>query len=96
MHRLMLNMGRQTLIHLLLACLLLTATRWHHSTATVQATDSGKPLFIFSVHFRFKPAQPNSRPGKRFVLPAWVDGEKVHKKPSGPNPVGNHRPPSRQ
>lgn len=51
MHRLMLNMGRQTLIHLLLACLLLTATRWHHSTVTVQATDSGKLLFFFCSNY---------------------------------------------
>nr|XP_048324526.1 uncharacterized protein LOC107411075 isoform X1 [Ziziphus jujuba var. spinosa] len=124
MHKLMLNMGRQTLIYLLLAWLLLAAYPRHYSTVSVQA--------IESAHFKLKPAQPNSRSG-RFVFPAWVsrrveflpkqnnhlsfllrsitydyntlnfystvakqvDGKKIHKAPSGPNPVGNHRPPSK-
>ncbi|PON58953.1 hypothetical protein PanWU01x14_162680 [Parasponia andersonii] len=88
MHKLMFSMGRKTLIHLLLACLLLAATQCHYSTITVEA--------IEPVHFRFKPAKPNSRSGTGYVLPATVDGKKIHKKPSGPNPAGNHRPPSRK
>ncbi|XP_062084928.1 CLAVATA3/ESR (CLE)-related protein 46 [Humulus lupulus] len=89
MHKLMFSMGRvRALIQLFLACILLAATQCHHSTITVQA--------IESVHFRIKPAQPNSRSGTRFGPPARVNGEKFHKRPSGPNPVGNRRPPSRQ
>ncbi|XP_030504262.2 CLAVATA3/ESR (CLE)-related protein 46 [Cannabis sativa] len=89
MHRLMPSMGGvRTLIQLSLAFILFVAIQYYHSTITVQD--------IESVHFRFKPAQPNSRSDTRFVLPARVNGEKTHMRRSGPNPVGNHRPPSRQ
>ncbi|PON51464.1 hypothetical protein TorRG33x02_311350 [Trema orientale] len=48
MHKLMFSMGRQTLIHLLLACLLLAATQCHYSTITVEAIESGKLYYSFT------------------------------------------------
>ncbi|KAH7542478.1 hypothetical protein FEM48_Zijuj02G0078000 [Ziziphus jujuba var. spinosa] len=52
MHKLMLNMGRQTLIYLLLAWLLLAAYPRHYSTVSVQAIESGKQAII-SIFFYF-------------------------------------------
>ncbi|XP_021804125.1 CLAVATA3/ESR (CLE)-related protein 46 [Prunus avium] len=88
-HQLKLNMRRQTPIHLLLVWLLLAASQYHY-TINVQA--------IETVQFKHNSAQPGSGlgSGTRYVLPTWVSGRKIHKTPSGPNPVGNHRPPSKQ
>ncbi|XP_062172089.1 CLAVATA3/ESR (CLE)-related protein 46 [Alnus glutinosa] len=90
MHKLMRKMTIQTLIHLLLlACLLLLPASQHpYFTANVQALESA--------HFRLRRGQPSLRSHNRNALPSWVEGKKIHKSPSGPNPVGNHRPPSKQ
>ncbi|TQE03263.1 hypothetical protein C1H46_011164 [Malus baccata] len=89
----MLNMRRQITTHLLLVWLLLAASQYHHRTTYVQA--------IESVQFKLNTAQPASGSGSlgsrtRYVLPTKVGGRNIHKTPSGPNPVGNHRPPSKQ
>ncbi|XP_025015246.1 CLAVATA3/ESR (CLE)-related protein 46 isoform X2 [Ricinus communis] len=89
MNHLMPKMSRKTLIHLLLVCLLLVAYLHHFSTQIkVPATES--------VQFKLKPAQPSLRSRKANLLPSWAEGKKVHKSPSGPNPVGNHNPPTKQ
>ncbi|XP_050290980.1 CLAVATA3/ESR (CLE)-related protein 46 isoform X2 [Quercus robur] len=87
MHQLMRKMRRQTLIHLLLAWLLATSQHSYFAT-NVQA--------VKSVHFRFRPGQLSSRSHNGYALSARVRGKNNHKIPSGPNPVGNHRPPSRK
>lgn len=74
----------QTLIHLLLLWLLLTAFKCH---TKVQATRS--------VDFKLRTAKPGSRQTDGQIFTAWVEGRKNHKRPSGPNPVGNDRPPTR-
>ncbi|CAL5386873.1 CLAVATA3/ESR (CLE)-related protein 46 [Camellia sinensis] len=76
----------QTLIHLLLLWLLLTAFAFQCHTK-VQATRS--------VDFKLRPAKPGSRQTNGQIFTAWVEGKKNHKRPSGPNPVGNDRPPTR-
>ncbi|OAY37826.1 hypothetical protein MANES_11G132000v8 [Manihot esculenta] len=88
MTHLMPRMSRQLLIHLLLTWLLLVASLHdfcNHSK--VQA--------IESAHFKGKPAQPSLRSHKANIWPSWVAEKKVHKAPSGPNPVGNHNPPTK-
>ncbi|RXH84544.1 hypothetical protein DVH24_032828 [Malus domestica] len=89
----MLNMRKQTPIHLLLVWLLLAASQYHYYNIHVQA--------IESVQYKLNTAQPGSGSGSagsrtRNVLPSKVSGRNVHKTPSRPNPVGNHRPPSEQ
>ncbi|KAJ7980878.1 CLAVATA3/ESR (CLE)-related protein 46-like [Quillaja saponaria] len=76
------------LIHLLLLCLLLVASPRNQFSTNVQA--------IQSVHFKLRPAQYTTKPRSGYVMPALVHEKKIHKNPSGPNPIGNHRPPSRQ
>uniref|UniRef100_A0A6N2MZZ5 CLAVATA3/ESR-related protein n=1 Tax=Salix viminalis TaxID=40686 RepID=A0A6N2MZZ5_SALVM len=73
-------MSRLAFVHLLLAWLLLVASQ---------------PRFS-SVHFKLKPAQLASNSHEGNVLPVWVAEKRIHKSPSGPNPVGNHNPPSKQ
>ncbi|PSR95124.1 CLE46p like [Actinidia chinensis var. chinensis] len=79
----------QTLISFLVLWLLLLTAFQHHSFTIpkVQATQS--------VDLKLRPAKPSSRLTTRHIVTTWVEGKKIHKKPSGPNPVGNHRPPSR-
>ncbi|TKY67337.1 CLAVATA3/ESR (CLE)-related protein 46 [Spatholobus suberectus] len=76
------QMRRQTFVHLLFAWLLLTASALNHVTASVQAMQS--------VHFKASP-----KPQTGHVIPSWVKEQKNRKSPSGPNPIGNHRPPSK-
>ncbi|XP_050369549.1 CLAVATA3/ESR (CLE)-related protein 46 [Argentina anserina] len=84
-------MGRQSHILLLFLCLLLATSQYHYCTINAQDLES--------VQFKLNPALRSSRPGSgtRYALPTKVRGRKwIHKSPSGPNPVGNHRPPSKQ
>ncbi|XP_059428954.1 CLAVATA3/ESR (CLE)-related protein 46-like [Corylus avellana] len=89
MHQqLMRRMRRHTIIHLLLlACLLLAASQQPYFSVNVQALEPA--------HFRLRSGHTSLRSHNRNALPSWVEEKKIHKSPSGPNPVGNHRPPSR-
>ncbi|KAL3518211.1 hypothetical protein ACH5RR_020800 [Cinchona calisaya] len=91
---LVLNMKiSEFLYHLLFLWLLLAVFR-HHFTfgSNVQAA---KP-----VDLKINPAEYNSRSTTRHILSTLVheqvNEKKTHKALSGPNPVGNHCPPSRQ
>ncbi|XP_021887619.1 CLAVATA3/ESR (CLE)-related protein 46 [Carica papaya] len=86
MHQLKHKMKKQGLLNLLLVWLLLTAPKYTLRKIKVQANES--------VHFNLQPRQPSYR--TRNVLPAWAEGKRLRKSPSGPNPVGNHQPPSKQ
>ncbi|KAJ6948058.1 LOW QUALITY PROTEIN: hypothetical protein NC651_002421 [Populus alba x Populus x berolinensis] len=75
------------------------------SNIKVQAVEAGKQLLlcfsiillpVSSIHFKPNPAQLTSKSHKGNVLPVWVAEKRIHKSPSGPNPVGNHNPPSKQ
>ncbi|KAF9665501.1 hypothetical protein SADUNF_Sadunf16G0129400 [Salix dunnii] len=100
------RMSRLTFIHLLLAWLLLVASQQRFSSGIkVQAAEAGKQLLlsfpvlllpVLYLHFKLKPAQLTSKSHKGNVLPVWVAEKRFHKSPSGPNPVGNHNPPSKQ
>ncbi|KAJ8770990.1 hypothetical protein K2173_022891 [Erythroxylum novogranatense] len=81
----MLKMSCRSLIYLLLAWLLILTCRLR---IKVQA--------IESVHPKFKLAQGSSRSLNSNVSPTWLAENKIHKSPSGPNPVGNHNPPTKQ
>ncbi|EOY34086.1 Uncharacterized protein TCM_041870 [Theobroma cacao] len=81
-------MRGQVLIYLLLVWLLLAVSQLQESQINVQA--------IESVHFKLRPRSSMPKPRTRNALPTWVETKKIHKSPSGPNPVGNHRPPSRE
>ncbi|KAK7341703.1 hypothetical protein VNO80_24640 [Phaseolus coccineus] len=96
-------MRRQIFIHLLFAWLLLPASALNHVTPGVQAMQSGiafapssayssETIFFFYFKFRTPQAIPESQ--TRHAIPSWVN-EKNRKSPSGPNPVGNQRPPSK-
>ncbi|KAJ4725842.1 CLAVATA3/ESR (CLE)-related protein 46-like [Melia azedarach] len=77
-----------TLIYLLLAWLLVVASQRHFSTKVmVQA--------IESVELKVRPGQSGSRSRTGKVWVTWTEKKKIRKTPSGPNPVGNHHPPSR-
>ncbi|CAO2840629.1 unnamed protein product [Amaranthus hypochondriacus] len=79
--------SRHTLILLLLAWFLFTAFQCNGRFIKIQATKS--------VNFKVRKLQSSSKwPSERHI-PTWDDMKKVHKAPSGPNPVGNHRPPTR-
>ncbi|KAM7496567.1 hypothetical protein LguiA_020981 [Lonicera macranthoides] len=81
------KMGRlEKLLQLLLLGFLLLVTFQQHY-AEVQAKQS--------VDFKLRPAKRTSRKANGFNLTTWVKDKKIYKKPSGPNPTGNHRPPSR-
>ncbi|KAG2670190.1 hypothetical protein I3843_14G070900 [Carya illinoinensis] len=85
------KMSRLTLIHVFLAWLLLAAaSQYSYFSISVQAVES--------VHFRLRKGQqpPGSRSHNGDALPNWVEEKKIHKTPSGPNPMGNHSPPSRR
>ncbi|ESW04105.2 hypothetical protein PHAVU_011G065200 [Phaseolus vulgaris] len=79
-------MRRQIFIHLLFAWLLLPASALNHVTPGVQATQS--------VYFKFRTPRAIPQSQTRHAIPSWVN-EKNRKSPSGPNPVGNQRPPSK-
>ncbi|PWA67954.1 hypothetical protein CTI12_AA311280 [Artemisia annua] len=48
-----------------------------------------------SVHFKIRTAQHNSKPGSIYSSTPREE-KKVYKQPSGPNPSGNNRPPTRR
>ncbi|XP_043693314.1 CLAVATA3/ESR (CLE)-related protein 46 isoform X2 [Telopea speciosissima] len=88
--------GRQSLVHLLLAFILLAvaASNSHFSNPiTVQAVETAA--------FRHGSAEPGSHPSSGSTLAIWentrkmTQGRKTHKVPSGPSPVGNRHPPTR-
>ncbi|XP_039043528.1 CLAVATA3/ESR (CLE)-related protein 46-like isoform X2 [Hibiscus syriacus] len=72
---------------LLLAWFLLIDSQLQGSQIDAQA--------IESVHFKFRPRSLMSRLHARNALPTWVEMKKIHKSPSGQNPLENHKPPSR-
>ncbi|OMO91271.1 hypothetical protein COLO4_18484 [Corchorus olitorius] len=82
------KMRGQVLIYLLLAWLLLAVSQLQNSQINVQATES--------VHFKLRTGSLMPPSHAKTALPTWVEMKKIHRSPSGPNPVGNHRPPSRQ
>ncbi|KAL4282925.1 hypothetical protein GQ457_16G010610 [Hibiscus cannabinus] len=87
-------MRGQVLIYiLLLAWLLLIDSQLQvqGSPINVQPIES-----VRTVHFKFRPGSLVSRTHARKALPTWVEMKKIHKSPSGPNPLENQRPPSRQ
>ncbi|CAL1400510.1 unnamed protein product [Linum trigynum] len=81
-------MSSKILKFLLLPCLLVIALQHGlFATAKVQATGSAP--------FRVKPAQSSSRL-QREASQHRVGEKRVRKAPSGPNPVGNHSPTTKQ
>ncbi|XP_057449160.1 CLAVATA3/ESR (CLE)-related protein 46 [Lotus japonicus] len=81
------KMRRQIFVHVLFAWLLLAASAFNHVTANVQAIQSG-------VHFNPRTLQASPKLRGGHAIPSWVKEKKSRKSPSGPNPIGNHRPPS--
>ncbi|XP_027345715.1 CLAVATA3/ESR (CLE)-related protein 46 [Abrus precatorius] len=80
-------MRRQIFVHLLFAWLLIAASALNHVAANVQNMQS--------VHFKLRTIQASPKPHTGHVIPSWAKEEKNRKSPSGPNPIGNHRPPSK-
>ncbi|XP_021716178.1 CLAVATA3/ESR (CLE)-related protein 46-like [Chenopodium quinoa] len=78
---------RHILILLLLAWFLFAAFQSNRPFIKDQATKS--------VNFKLRSLQSSSLWPTKHHIPAWDDLKKIHKSPSGPNPVGNHRPPTR-
>ncbi|CAL0304133.1 unnamed protein product [Lupinus luteus] len=81
------NMG-----YVLFACLFLAASALNHVTANVQATQLD--------HFKLRTLQSIPKPQgghANDVIPSWtwIEEKMTHKKPSGPNPIGNRFPPSK-
>ncbi|KAK2436064.1 hypothetical protein QL285_021078 [Trifolium repens] len=58
-----------------------------HNTANVQA--------ILPVNFKLRTLQATPKSHAEDVIPSWVTEKKTRKSPSGPNPIGNHRPPTK-
>ncbi|CAB4270763.1 unnamed protein product [Prunus armeniaca] len=83
-------MKRKQLLLLVFALLMLIAP---------DAAESGKSLTL--LEFETAPAR-KSLVATRYMLATWLNSRKlvkvqaVHKVPSGPNPTGNQKPPSRQ
>ncbi|XP_019448639.1 PREDICTED: CLAVATA3/ESR (CLE)-related protein 46 [Lupinus angustifolius] len=79
------KMRGQIMGYVLFACLLLAASALNHVTANVQATQSD--------YFKLRTLQSIPKP------PAGhgndIEEKVTHKKPSGPNPIGNRFPPSK-
>ncbi|KAI3667652.1 hypothetical protein L6452_42721 [Arctium lappa] len=46
--------------------------------------------------FKVRGARHNSKPDSKYNCTPQQEEKKVYKRPSGPNPVGNFRPPSRR
>ncbi|PNY07151.1 hypothetical protein L195_g008948 [Trifolium pratense] len=80
-------MRRQIFVHLFIAWLLLAVSALNHVTANVQA--------IQPVDFKLRKLQATPKPHGEDVIPSWVTEKKTRKSPSGPNPIGNHRPPTK-
>lgn len=80
---------RHTLILLiLLTWILFVAFQCNSPLINVQATKS--------VNFKLRSSQSSSTTwSSKHHAPTWDDMKKSHKTPSGPNPVGNQRPPTR-
>ncbi|XP_054812181.1 CLAVATA3/ESR (CLE)-related protein 46 [Prosopis cineraria] len=81
------KMRRQIFFRLLLLSLLLAASPINHLTASVQA--------IPPAHVKLRTLRPSSMPHSGHDMPSWDEDKRTQKSPSGPNPVGNHRPPSK-
>ncbi|XP_042512389.1 uncharacterized protein LOC122087359 isoform X2 [Macadamia integrifolia] len=87
--------SRQSLVHLLLAFILLAvaASNSHFSNPTmVQAVETAA--------FRHGPAELGSHSTSRSTLATWentrkMTGRKKRKVPSGPSPIGNQHSPTR-
>ncbi|KAG8496350.1 hypothetical protein CXB51_007489 [Gossypium anomalum] len=78
------KMRDQVLIYLLLAWLLLI----HYQ---LQGSE-----IMPTVHFKFsRPRSLMLSSRARNALPTWVEMKKIHKSPSGPNPVENRWSPSK-
>ncbi|XP_028775795.1 CLAVATA3/ESR (CLE)-related protein 46-like [Neltuma alba] len=80
-------MRGQIFLRLLLLCLLLAASPFNHFTANVQA--------IPAVHVKLRTLRPSTMPHSGHVIPSWDEDKRTRKSPSGPNPIGNHQPPSK-
>ncbi|XP_004505876.1 CLAVATA3/ESR (CLE)-related protein 46 [Cicer arietinum] len=80
-------MRRQIFVPLLFAWLLLAASALNHVTVDIQA--------IQSVDFKLRTLQATPKPHAEHVIPSWVKEKKSRKSPSGPNPIGNQRPPTK-
>ncbi|KMT05280.1 hypothetical protein BVRB_7g174180 [Beta vulgaris subsp. vulgaris] len=78
---------RHTLILLLLAWFIFVAFQCNSAFSKVQATRS--------VNFKLRSSQSSSKWPTKHHVPSWDGTRKIHKTPSGPNPVGNQRPPTR-
>ncbi|CAK9137859.1 unnamed protein product [Ilex paraguariensis] len=81
-------MRTKTLVHFLILWLLLATSQHHYTIAS-------KNQAMESVDFKIKRAQYSSRSTTGRILTPWVKEQKNRKKPSGPNPVGNYRPPTK-
>nr|XP_027087217.1 CLAVATA3/ESR (CLE)-related protein 46 [Coffea arabica] len=78
----------QFLYRLLFLWLLLTTFQHHFTfTSKVQATKS--------VDLKISPAEFNSKSRMGHTASNFANEKKTRKAPSGPNPSGNHLPPSR-
>ncbi|TYH80821.1 hypothetical protein ES332_D03G158300v1 [Gossypium tomentosum] len=85
------KMRDPVLIYLLLAWLLLIHYQLQGSEISYQAIDS-----VPTVHLKFsRPRSLMPRSRVRNALPTWVEMKKIHKSPSGPNPVENRWSPSK-
>ncbi|KNA13269.1 hypothetical protein SOVF_117930 [Spinacia oleracea] len=71
----------------LLAWFLIMAFQCNSTIIKDQATKS--------VNFKLRSLQSGSTWLTKHHIPTWDDMKKFHKTPSGPNPVGNQRPPTR-
>ncbi|XP_038707413.1 CLAVATA3/ESR (CLE)-related protein 46-like isoform X2 [Tripterygium wilfordii] len=80
---------RKKLIILIFTFLLLEGSKHHPLNNQVEA------MAPDTVHFKLRHAEQSARPQKEDLFPGWTD-EKIHKHPSGPNPIGNHHPPTKQ
>ncbi|XP_042512388.1 uncharacterized protein LOC122087359 isoform X1 [Macadamia integrifolia] len=91
--------SRQSLVHLLLAFILLAvaASNSHFSNPTmVQAVET----VVITAAFRHGPAELGSHSTSRSTLATWentrkMTGRKKRKVPSGPSPIGNQHSPTR-
>ncbi|XP_038712161.1 uncharacterized protein LOC120006245 isoform X4 [Tripterygium wilfordii] len=75
---------RNKLILLIFTLLLLGGSKHHHFNIQVQAMAQG------TSHFKLGPEEQSARPQKANLFPGWTEEKKIHKQPSGPNPIGNH------
>ncbi|KAE9616620.1 hypothetical protein Lal_00034809 [Lupinus albus] len=75
----------QIMVLVLFACLLLAASTLNNVNANVQSTQSD--------HFKLRTLQ--SIPKSPAEHGNDIEEKVTHKKPSGPNPIGNRFPPSK-